>query len=141
MHTISSLLKVNRSFCDLIRCSLRIQHRLDLCAAGLEPNWAAGTTVADSIKALAEYRSGWDDLNFDEYQTTARIPPSEREATAGGVYGVVIAHEIQFFTLPSNSRAIQPKKQTISLGFNAVGFAFHPQADVVAVAEKIGRTV
>ena len=50
---ISSLLKINRGFRDLVRCSRDlIQHKLGLYAAGLEPNLAAGVTVADSIKAL-----------------------------------------------------------------------------------------
>jgi len=61
VHTISSPLKLNRSFPELIR-SPRIQHRLDLYAAGLERNLATGVAVADCIKALEEYHPKWEKL-------------------------------------------------------------------------------
>lgn len=138
MQTILILLKVNRGFHDFIRRSSRIQHELDLYATGLKPNWAAGVTIADSIKALGQYRSRWENFDIEAHQTTARIPDGEREATAGGVYGIAMEREIQLFTLPSNSRGIQPTKQRIPLDFEVVGFAFHPQADVIVIAEQAG---
>jgi hypothetical protein len=142
VHTISSILKVNRGFRDLIRLSLRVQHKLDLYATGLVPNWATGVTIADSIKALEEYRSRWDCFYLDGHKTTVRLPPGpSKEFTAGGVYGVATEHQILLFTLPSNLRAIQPKSQTISLDFKVVGFAFHPQADVVVVAGQTDRDI
>jgi len=143
LHMISSLLKINRGFRDLIRCSPRIQHKLGLYASGLEPNLAAGVTVADSIKALEEYRSKWDKPSIEDQQTAVRIPirEFERDGTAGGVYGLATKHEILFFTLPSNSRTIQSRKQTISFDFRVTGFAFHPQADVVVVAGQTGHVV
>ena len=58
--TISSLLKINCGFHDLVRCSPRNQHKLGLHAAGLEPNFVAGVTVADGIKTLEEYHPKWD---------------------------------------------------------------------------------
>ena len=142
IHTISTVFgKVTRGFRDLVIHSPQIQHKLDLYAAGLEPNWTTGFTLTDSIKALGEHRSRWKDFNVDsEQQMTARISNSEQEATAGGVYGVVTGFEIQFFTLASNPRGIQPKEQKISLDFKVVGFAFHPHADVVVVAGCTGRT-
>ena len=145
VHTISSRLKVNRGFRDLIRGSVRIQHKLDLYATGLVPNWATGVTVADSIKALEEYRSNWDNYEIDYNQPEMEIPSGHRPelgtVSVGGVYGVAMKQEILLVTLPSNSRAIQSRKQTISLDFTATGFAFHPQADVIVVAEQTGHTM
>ena len=132
--------KVTRGFRDSVRHSPLIQHELDLYATGLEPNRATVVTVADSIKALGEYRSRWKDFNIDpeHLELTARISSSDREATAGGVYGVATEREIQFFTLPSSLRGIQPKRQSVSLDFNIFNFAFHPHADVVVVAGHAG---
>ena len=144
VHTISSRLKVNRGFRDLIRGSVRIQHKLDLYATGLVPNWATGVTVADSVKALGEYRSNWDNCEIDYDQPEMEIPSGRLEfgaRSAGGVYGMVIMQEILLVTLPSNSRAIQSRKQTISLDFRVMGFAFHPQADVIVVAGQTGHTM
>ena len=143
IHTISTTFgKVTRGFRDLVRHSPRIQHKLDLCVSGLEPNWTIDVTVVDSVKALGEYRSRWRDFNVNsERQMSARISNSEQEAAAGGVYGVVTGFEIQFFTLASDPRGIQPKKQKISLDFKVVGFAFHPNADVFVVAGCTGHTM
>lgn len=136
---IEHLNKVTSGFRDFVRRSPRIQHKLDLYAAGLEPNRATGVTVADSIRAFADYRSRWKDFNINEYQTMEGMSDIDREATAGGVYGVANEHEIQFLTLPSNPRAIQLTEQRISLDFEVVGFAFHPHADVVVVTEHVDR--
>jgi len=106
-------LKINRSFRDLIR-SPRIPRRLDPYAARLEYNLAASVTVADGTKALEEYHSKWEKFTSEEQQMTVRIPVREfeRDETAGAVYGLATKHEILFFTLPSNSRTIQSRKQT-----------------------------
>ena len=144
VHAISSLSKVNRGLRDLIRRSLRIQHKIDLYAAGLVPNWATGVTTVDSIKALREYQSKWDKFDVDEEQILMKVPEDEREweaATVGGVHAVAVKHEIVFFTLPSNSRGIQSRKQTIPLDFMVTGFAFYPQADVVVVAGQTDRVM
>jgi len=144
VHTISSLLKVNRGFRDLIRRSLRIQHKVDLYVTGLVPNLATGVTTVDSIKALGEYQSKWDKFDVDEEQILMRVPEGEHTwgaATAGGVHAVAMKHEIVFFTLPSNSRGIQSRKQTIPLDFRVTGFAFYPQADVVAVVGQTDRVM
>ena len=142
VHTISSPLKINRGFRDLIR-SPRIPHRLHSYAARLERNLAAGVTVADSIKALEEYHSKQGKFTSEEEQMTVRIPVREfeRDETAGGVYGLATKHDILFFTLPLNSRTIQSRGQTVSLDFRVTGFAFYPQADVVVVAGQTGYTV
>jgi hypothetical protein len=104
----------------------------------LAPNWAAGVAVADSIKALEEYRSRWANINIDKDQTATHTLGSGQGATVGGVYGVAMEDELQIFTLRSNPRGTQPTRRTVSVDPSFRNFAFHPQADVVVVAGQTG---
>ena len=122
---------MTRGFHNFIRGSPRIQHKLDLWAVGLEPNWSTSLTLVDRVKALEEYRTRWKSADLDKFQTTMR---SFTSVAVGGVFGIPLNDEIQFYTLPSSLRAIEPTSHKIRFGSGVAGFAFHPQEDVVVVA-------
>ena len=136
---LSSLVQVSRGFDKSIRDSYRICHKLDLCETGLEPNLSADFATVDSAKALKEYRSRWENVTIDKYQTIVRALSTGTKLTVGGVFGIPTGDEIQFITLPSSFRTIEPKGYKIPFGSKVAGFAFNPQADVVVVAVPAGR--
>ena len=129
--------QVNRGFYDLIHRSPRIQHKLDLSAAGLAPNWSTDFTLADRVKALKEYRSRWDNVDIDKYDITTGERPIGSKTTVGGVYSIHTNNEIKFFSLSSSLRAIGPKIHKVPIDPGVVGFAFNPHADVIVVAVPI----
>jgi len=58
-----------------------------------------------------------------------------------GTYGISWNNSIKFFTLGSVSRGIPWKEWDVFLGGIKVHtFAFHPQANILAVAEVAGQT-
>ena len=137
--TTPHLQQVKRGFYDLVRRSPWIQHRLDLAAVGLEPNWSTDFTLVERVKALEGYRSRWRSLDIDRYQTILGERVFISTHVVGGVYGILTEDEIMFFTLPSGPRAVEPRSHKIPTGPGIMlGYAFNPQADVVVVA-VIGR--
>ena len=56
----------------------------------------------------------------------------------GGVYGIPAKDEIEFCTLSSSFRAIEPKAYKIPIDPEVVGFALSPHADVIVAAVPIG---
>ena len=130
--------QANRGFHDLIHRSPQIQHKLDLSAAGLEPNWSTDFTLADRVKALEKYRSRWDNIDIDKYGIPTGPRPVGSKTTVGGVYSIHTNDEIKFFSLSSSLRSIGPKIHKVPVDPGAVGFAFNPHADVIVVAVPIG---
>ena len=129
--------QVNRGFHDLIQRSPQIQHKLDLSAAGLEPNWSTDFTLADRVTALEEYRSRWESINIDKHYITIRLRAVGPRITVGGVYSIPTEGGVEFCTLSSSFRAIEPKAHKIPIDPKAVDFAFSPHADVIVVAVPI----
>lgn len=124
--------QLNRVFHDLVHNSPQIQHKLDLFAAGLEPNWSTGFTLADRVKSLEEYHSRWEDIDIDMYQTAVKPPSVGSQTIVGGICASIPkGDEIKFCTLPSSFRAIVSKSHTIPFDPEVIDFAFNPQADVI----------
>ena len=144
-HTYGStkvhIKQVDRGLHDLIHHSPQIQHKLELSAAGLEPNWRTCFTLVDRIKALEEYRSRWENLTIDRYQTAVRPLAISSKTPVGGVYAIPTDNGIKFCTLPSSFRAIEPKIHKISLDPGVIAFAFDPHADVIVVAVLTGHAL
>ena len=133
--------QVDRVFHDLIHRSPQIQHTLELSAAGLEPNWRTGFTLVDRVKALEEYRSRWENLTIDRYQTVLSPTTMLPKAPVCGVYAIPMDGGIKFCTLPSSFRAIEPETHKIPLNPGVITFAFDPHADVIVVVLSIGRVL
>lgn len=126
-------LQVNRAFRDVIGASALTQHKIDLFSVGLEYNVAAGVSLADSKKALLQYRSSLDSLHPSEKRVVVGLQPSEDILkTAGGV-AAVIGDSVHLFALGSPSRGIPYKEWRIPLPADGRGeWCFCPGADVIA---------
>ena len=131
-------LQVNRVFRDIVTSPL-IQHRIDLFAAGLECNAEAGISLADSQKALLQYRAGLDSLRPIEVKAVSNLEQEDLDENytraAGGVYAI-IKDPVRLFTLGSVSRGIPQKEWEIPLPVaNPAGYGFYPGANVIAFVE------
>ena len=131
-------LQVNRVFRDIVTSPL-IQHRIDLFAAGLECNAEAGINLADSQKALLQYRSGLDSLRPIEVKAVSNLEPDDLDENymraAGGVYAIV-KDPVRLFTLGFVSRGIPQKEWEIPLPVaNPAGYSFYPDANVITFVE------
>jgi hypothetical protein len=129
-------LQVNRSFRDVIAASPLIQHKIDLFAAGLEYNAAAGIDLVDSRKAFLQYRSGFHSLRPIE----ERIVHLDQWFTrkSGGVYAVP-SHDgpVQLFAPGSASRGIPHKEWEAPLASTFLeAYDVCPDADVIAFPES-----
>ena len=116
-----------------------IQHKIDLFAAGLEYNAAAGAGLAESQNAFHQYRSNWDSLRPIEKKAVDNIRIPDRYdygfKAAGGVYSIV-KESVRLITLGSASRGIPHKVWEIPLPCTEVtGYNFYPGADVIAFVE------
>jgi len=131
-------LQVNHIFCDVILASPLIQHKIDLFAAGLEYNEAAGTGLAESQKAFHQYHSNLDSLRPIEEKVVddIRIPDNDIDSkTSGGVYAIM-EETVRLFTLGSASRGIPQTTWEIPLpDIEVIQYNFYPGADVIAFAE------
>lgn len=131
--------QVNHTFCDAIRVSPLLQHKIDLWAAGLEYNVAAGVRLVDSRNALIQYRSNLNSLRPTEERTieTVRPEPTEEFARAvGGVYAIAAGDSIRLLTLGSALQKVPHKEWAIPLPVcTLVGCHFYPGADIIAFVE------
>ena len=128
------LLQVNRIFRDAVHASPLIQHKIDLFAAGLEYNAAAGISFADSKNSFLQYRSGLDTLCPIKKRT---VNARGFNSMSGGVCAVIGGDDsIRLFTLGSASRGIPHKQWEIpSPVTDPTRFDFYPGADVIVFVE------
>ena len=134
--------KVNRAFYGLIQASPSIQYEIDLFGAGLQRNPRSKTSLADCRAALEAYCSRWKTLDTAERWERALDVPNIRDATAvNGTYGILWGDSAKFFILGSASRGIPGKEWDVPLKhFEATGFTFYPQANVMAIVEEVAWT-
>ena len=117
-----------------------IQHKLDIYAAGLEHNPAAGIDLAESRKAFSRYLVKLDTLSPNEERTVVdlRAPDDTEDAkTAGGIYAIA-KDQVRLFTLGSVSRGIPYKEWVIPhpIPINTQeNYGFYPGADIIAFVE------
>lgn len=109
---------------------------MDLFATGFEYNPGSGIDLANSRKALLQYRSNLDTLHpMEEQLLDSPRPVNDKGAMAvGGVYAITIRNNsVQLFNLGSISRGIPPKRWEIPVPVgNLKGYSFYPVADVIA---------
>ena len=106
-------LQVNRIFRDVILTSPLIQHKVELYAAGLEYNMAAGVSLHRS-RASLQSTSGLNLLRPMEV-TTMKSPPMRREwstMNTGGVYAIA-SDSVRLFAPGSVSRGVPYKEWEI----------------------------
>jgi len=126
-------LQVNRAFHDATLFSPLIQHKIDLYSTGLEYNAAAGVSLADSRKALLQYRASLDSLCPSEKWTVKDIATTAVFCRSAGDVYAILEDSVRLFTLGSPSRGIPFKEWRIPLPVYGVGdYCFHPGADVIA---------
>ena len=129
--------QVNCAFRDAILASPLIQLKIDLFAAGLEYNAAAGIDLAESQKALLRYSSSLNSLRPIEKRmvTEIRAENQYRSNTAGGVHAVFI-DSIRLRSLGSASRGIPSKEWKIPSPIDApVHFYLYPGANLITFVE------
>lgn len=135
---------MNRAFRDAILGSPLVQHKIELFAAGLEYNPAAGTSLADSRKAFLQYRSSIESLRPTEERMIDNLHLGYiGYLRAGcGVYSVTL-DSVRLFSpgsvlrgIPSREWEIPPPIPVTEL----VGYCFYPTADVIAFVERQGFT-
>ncbi|KAF9653285.1 hypothetical protein BDM02DRAFT_3265533 [Thelephora ganbajun] len=133
--------QVNRVFRDAILASPFIRHKIDLFAAGLEYNAAAGIGLAESQKAFLQYRLNLDSLRPIEERTVDNLGPDTGKPRArGGVYAIV-KESVRLFSLGSASWRIPYKEWEIPLpGIHPRSYDFYPGADVIAFLEAPGAS-
>lgn len=123
---------MNRTFRDVIVTSPLVQHKIDLFASGLEYNPGTNTSLADSRKALAQYRSNLDSLCPIEERMVEGL--HERDANparmAGGICAIVRDGSVRLFTPGPASRGIPHKEWKIPV--IPLDYCFYPCADVIA---------
>ena len=127
--------QVNRIFRDAILTSPLTRHKIELFAAGLEHNAAAGIGLAGSQKAFLQYRATLDSLRPAEERTVDGLQPwhQEHAQSVGGVYAIMKDDAVCLLTLGSASRGIPFKEWEIPLPTeDPAGYAFYPNADVIA---------
>ena len=130
------LLQVNRIFRDVVHASPLIQHKIDLFGAGLEYNAAAGVSLADSKKALLQYRSSLESLRPIEKRTAETEYGIKR--ISDGICAVAPPGKpIRLFTLGSASRGIPHKEWQTPLALtNPRDYDFCLDADVIVFPER-----
>jgi len=132
-------LQVNRALRDVILASPLTRHKIDLLAAGLEYNAAAGISLAESKKAFDSYRSNLDSLQPTEERTVkelelATMVDADPLRTAGGVCAA-LQRSLRLFAPGPGSRGIPYKEWEIPLpDIKLDAFGFYPSADVIAFA-------
>ena len=129
----SRYLQVNRVFHDAVLASPLIQHKIDLFAAGLEYNAAAGIDLVESRKAFLQYSSSVDLLHPIEEKVVGEVQSDGNRwsKTAGGVLAI-FADSVRLFALGSASRGISYKEWKIQPPIdNAIGFHICPAANLI----------
>ena len=131
--------QVNRFLRNLILASPLLQHRTELFAFGFVHNPAAGIDLAESQRALLQYRSNLHSLRPVEERAVGNLRPEDvgerYTKIAGGVYAIV-KESARLFTLASASRRIPHKEWEIPLPVvNLAGYSFYPGVDVIAFVE------
>jgi hypothetical protein len=131
--------QVNRALRAAVLASPLIQHKIDLFAAGLEYNAAAGISLVDSKQAFHQYRSNLNSFRPAE----ERIMNLQRgyEWISGGVYAMV-NFSAQLFALGSASRRIPHKEWEIPIPEIdlPMRYAFDPGADVIVFLDTPDET-
>jgi hypothetical protein len=114
-----------------------IQHKIELYAAGLEHNAAAGISLADSKNALSRYRSSMDSLCPVEKRTVNVWRDNvDRTRSGGGIY-VIFQDSVRLFALGSASRGIPHREWEIPLPVaDPVVCCLCPDGDVIAFVER-----
>ena len=111
---------------------------MDLHAAGLEYNPAAGLDLPESQRAFHEHLSKSNSLSFVQKMAEfdRRYKGLRRGSkTVGGVHAVE-AGSLHLFALGSASPGMPRKEWEIPIpGFLVDGYSFCPDADVVAFVE------
>jgi len=131
--------QVNRVFRGVILSSPLIQHKIDLYAAGLEYNAAAGISLAESRTALQRYLSSLDLLRPAKEWTRGSIQILEDyhdPTIAGGIYAIV-EESVRLFNPGSPSQRIPHKEWEIpipSVQGYVRDYSFYPGADIIAFA-------
>jgi hypothetical protein len=117
-----------------------IQHKIELRAAGLEYNAAAGISLVDSRNALLQYRSNLDSLRPVEKRSFEILQAGKVvHARSGGGAFAIAKDSVQVFTLGSASRGIPHKEWEIPLPVTDLeDFCLYPGDDVIAFVEKQG---
>jgi len=106
MHSLNrEYLQVNRVFRDVILSSPLIQHKLDLHAAGLEHNPAAGTDLTESRKAFRQYLTSYGTLSPTEERRVGglRAPRKYKDTKVVGGVHAILNDKVRLFTLGSVS--------------------------------------
>jgi hypothetical protein len=139
----SRYFQVNRVFRDAVRASPLIKHKIELFAAGLEYNAAAGINLPESREAFRERASNLG-LLFAIEETVVPLEVQldfvNISKTAGGVHAVYTGSgPVRLFSLGSASRGIPCKQWQIpSPVENCVGHCIYPPADLIAFVELQG---
>ena len=119
-----------------------IQHKIELYAAGLEYNAAAGISLADSRDAFFRYRSNLESLRPVEKRTVENSWTNDVEVISDGVYAILDDFEdsLRLFTLGSASRGIPHREWEIPLPvIDPVNYCLYPGSDVIAFVEQRGE--
>ena len=127
-------LQVNRIFHDTVVTSPLIQHKIDLFSAGFKYNAETRVSLADSQKALLQYRSSMDSLHPIEDKMVECLQTSHTDFTtsASGIHVIVKNDLVQLFTLGSALRGIPHKEWEIPLLDADPGdYDFDSSADVI----------
>ena len=127
-------MQVNRIFHDTVVTSPLIQHKIDLFSAGFEYNAGTQVSLADSQKALLQYRSSMDSLHpiKDKMVECLQTSHTDFATSASGVHVIVKNDLARLFTLGSASRGIPHKEWEIPLPDADPGdYDFDSSADVI----------
>ena len=133
----SRYFQVNRVFHDAILASPLIQHKIELFAAGLEYNAAAGIDLVESRKAFLQYKSSLDSLRPIEERVVGGVQVGDDywSKTAGGVHAV-FADSVRLFSLGSASRVIPHKQWEIpSPTRDPMDYYIYPGANLIAFVD------
>ena len=128
-------MQVNSTFRDFVVTSPLAQHRIELFAAGLEYNTGAGISLADSRKALSQYRSNLDSLCLTEEREVENLRRDRLGSPkiAGGVCAIMKDDSVSLFSLGSASRGIPYGEWEVPLPpIEPRDYDFYPGIDVIA---------
>ena len=117
-----------------------IQYEIDLFCAGLQHNPRTKKSLADCRAALEAYCKRWSTLDpAEKWDKSFDVSSADNSiVVVSGTYGILSKDSAKFFTSGSVSRGIPRREWEISFEhFDALKFAFHPQADVMAVVEEV----
>ena len=134
--------KVNHAFHALVRDSPVIQYEIDLSGAGLQRNPRTRAPLADCRTAFEAYSKRWEaSHSIEQWTKDFRSSVYRAVSVVSGTFGILWKRSASFITLGSISRGIPRREWDISFKtLRARGFAFYPQADILAVIEVVART-